>query len=313
MQQQIQSTITQREFSVGICATGDVRSLEILLSRVLEERYPSPFILKKIIVVASGCLPESLAFARELSKTDKRLLLIEEDTRYGKAEAINRIIQNAVGEYFVFVNSDAMPERGSISLLLLAINKDPAIGIISGCPVFDKKRGLTSRLLQLMWLAHNECSRELNDASISNHSSDELMIARSGALHALPDGLVNDGAFMAGMAKRDGFLVKFCERSKVKIDVPASLFGLIRQRRRITYGHLQVWKLTGKAPRTIESLLLFSPWTSLSILVRTLAKHPDLIVALPLGAIEEVFASFLAVRDNFLSTRQHSVWKRYGS
>ena len=240
------------------------------------------------------------------------MLLIEEETRYGKANAINRIIQDAVGEYFVFVNSDAMPERKSVSQLLLAMDKDPATGIVSGCPVFDRKRGLTSRLLQLMWFAHNECSRELNDASLSNHSSDELMIVRSSAVHLLPRGLVNDGAYMAGMAKRDGYLVKFCEKAKVKIDVPASLFDLIRQRRRITYGHFQVWKLTGKAPKTLESLLLFSPWTSLGILVKTLARHPGLLLALPLGAVEESFASLLAIKDNLISTTRHSVWKRYG-
>lgn len=311
-QQQVQTATIQREFTVGICATGDVKSLGSLLSRVLEEKYPSPLTLKKIIIVASGCLASSLSFARELSKRDKRVLLIEESIRYGKAEAINRIIQNAVGEYFVFVNSDAMPERRSISQLLLAINNDSAIGLISGCPVFDRTQGLTSRVLQFMWFAHNECSKQLNDASVSNHCSDELMVVRSGAMHTLPHGLVNDGAYMAGMAKCDGYLVKFSERSRVKIEVPTRLFDLIRQRRRITYGHVQVWKLTGRAPKTLESLLLSSPWTSLSIVVRTVARHPGLIIALPIGVIEEAFASVLAIKDNAVSTKQHSVWKRNG-
>lgn len=283
----------------------------MLVSRVLEEIYPSPLSLRRVIIVASACTLESLSLVREVSFRDNRVVLIEEEERHGKAEAINKIIENAQGDYLVFVNSDAYPEKRSITRLLQTMNKDPSIGIISACPVFNSEGGLTSKVLRLMWLAHNECSKELNDMHVSNHCSDELMAIRSSALHSLPDGLVNDGAFMANMARQDGYLVRFCERSKVNIDVPRRLFDLLRQRRRINYGHLQVWRLTGIAPKTLESMLLSSPLTSLRVLLGVLGKHPELIIALPVGVIEEIFAMLLAIKDNIFPTKSHSVWIRY--
>ena len=301
----------KRDFTVGICATADARGLGLLVSRVLEEIYPNPLSLRRVIIVASACTLESLSPVRELSFRDNRVVLIEEEERHGKAEAINKIIENAQGDYLVFVNSDAYPEKRSITRLLQTMNKDPSIGIISACPVFNSEGGLTSKVLRLMWLAHNECSKELNDMHVSNHCSDELMAIRSSALHSLPDGLVNDGAFMANMAKQDGYLVKFCERSKVNIDVPKRLFDLLRQRRRINYGHLQVWRLTGIAPKTLESMLLSSPLTSLRVLMGVLGKHPELIIAMPVGVIEEILAMLLAIKDNIFPTKSHGVWIRY--
>ena len=38
--------------------------------------------------------------------------------RRGKAEAVNLVMAESVGEYLVFVNADALPERGAFSKLL---------------------------------------------------------------------------------------------------------------------------------------------------------------------------------------------------
>ncbi len=308
---ELQSTGTRHEFSIGICATGRAENLKGLLDVIGGEHLPEQFALDKIVIVASECTTKALEIAKDSACKDRRIELLEEPERKGKAEAINKIIENAKGEFLVFVNSDALPAYGSIRMLLETIQKDANIGMVSGCPIFDSRNGATSNVLRLMWSVHNQCSLVLNHKQMSNHCSDEMMIVRRKALERLPHGIVNDGAYIAGTAALRGFSIKFCERALVYIDVPPRFVDIIGQRRRIIFGHIQVKKLTGKAPRTFESLLLFAPILSLSIAVRILGKFPKLVKVLPVAVVGEAISFLLAVSDSIRSTNRHGVWKRY--
>ncbi len=99
----------------------------------------------------------------------------------------------------------------------------------------------------------------------------------------------------------------------MRIDVPQRFCDLIRQRRRIVYGHFQILRSVGEAPRTIESMLFKAPLLSLSILIRTIAQKPRLALALPIAIIGEVVSVALAVSDNLTSTMKHVPWDRVGS
>ncbi|MGA2790440.1 MAG: glycosyltransferase family 2 protein [Candidatus Bathyarchaeia archaeon] len=300
-------------FSIGICAADSAANLGRLLELIENETYPSAFTLEKVVLIASGCDPEAMTHVRELADRDGRFLLIEEPTRRGKSAAINQIIENFNGRFLVLVNSDALPESGAISSLLQEIVEDKDIGMVSASPIVAGKPGITSSVLQLMWGTHNECLIRLSDNERNNHCCDELLVVRSEALRKLPPDTVNDGAYLAGNAYQAGYSVKFCELARVKIDVPGSFIDLIRQRRRIVYGHVQIWKSVGESPRTLESMLLGNPLLSLSILIHTLAKSPRLVLALPVALIGEAVSIILAIGDNLSSTKKHTTWDRFGS
>lgn len=299
-------------FSIGICAADRAANLENLLKTIESETFPG-LVLKKVVLVASACDPKALAFARQLASSDKRLVLIEEPERRGKAEAINQIIDNYDGRFLVLINSDAIPQRGAISELLRIIGKDAGMGMISASPYVGEKKGLTGALSQLLWEVHNELLRKLNHGDLNNRCCDELLALRAEALHKLPPDTVNDGAYLAGMASLAGYSIRFCETAKVKIDVPQTFVDVIRQRRRIVYGHFQIWKTVGQPPKTLESMLTSDPILSLSIIIRTLARSPRLIIALPVALMGEAASVFLAIWDNLSSTRKHVKWKRFGS
>jgi cellulose synthase/poly-beta-1,6-N-acetylglucosamine synthase-like glycosyltransferase len=298
---------------LGICVSDSAPNLAPLLERLRGEVYSTGLILDKIVVVASSCSEEALSSARRFAREDPRILLIEESERHGKAEALNRIIERFVNEdYLVFVNGDALPDPGSIDKLLRTISADRNIGAVSGSPTFvSNKEGITSDVLSLMWMVHNDCSQSLNHKGTSNHGSDELLALRADAVARLPRGLVNDGGYLTGLAFSRGFKIRFCQDAPVKISVPGRFTDVIGQRRRIIFGHIQVWKMIGKSPLTVESMLFTSPLAGLSILVRNLARHPKLTRSLPVLAIGEAMAAFGAILDTMRSTRRHVVWKRY--
>ena len=194
------------------------------------------------------------------------------------------------------------------------MDESEEIGVVSARPFLDPCGPLTTTFQTeaLMWGFHNESSMLLNHAGVSNHSSDEMMLVRSSALEFLPDKLVNDGAYIAGMAKIHGYSIRFCNEARVKIDVPSRLVDLIGQRRRIIFGHVQVKKLTGKSPKTLRVILRSHPFLGLQIALRTIRKSPRLLLVLPLAMLCESVSTILASYD-VLTGKDHGVWKRYGN
>lgn len=298
-------------FSVGISASDSAPSLPALLNLVRSEEFGDAFSMGRLTVVASGCPGGLLAELAAVQEEDSRVDVIVEPERRGKAEAVNRIIADSVGEYLVLLNSDAIPAKGAILALLEELSSDGRTGCVSARPVFRDSGGLLASLLGIMWSTHNLASLTLNHHMISNHTSDELFVARRELLTPLPPSLVNDGAYIGGRIQAGGHLVKFSRRAVVSIDVPERPADLIGQRRRIVFGHVQVWKKLGNPPKTVESLLFLKPTLAARILVVSLSSRPRLIPALPVAVVSEILSAVLAMSDHLRSSTKHAVWKRY--
>ncbi|MDG6934196.1 MAG: glycosyltransferase [Nitrososphaerota archaeon] len=300
-------------FTVGIpISAGDSDATEALVF-VLRERLSLGHQLKRIVAVASGLSAEQLSALKSLAAQDRRILIIEEDKRYGKWEALNRILDSAEGEYLVLLNGDALPLPGSIDSLLEKISSDSDVAVASAFPLVYSNTMVTGRIIKIFWDAHNEALTRLARTGSNNHSCDELMAIRLASVSKLPSGTINDGAYMAGRAYLEGYQVTFCQDAFVKVRVPRKLGDLLRQRRRIVYGHMQIWKLLGKPPRTMESIAVMNPIEAISILTTVMARDPTLIPILPIAVIEEAFSVTLAFLDNLLGGNRHIVWDRYVS
>jgi cellulose synthase/poly-beta-1,6-N-acetylglucosamine synthase-like glycosyltransferase len=297
------------DFTIGICASDSAKRLPSLVSFLVDEDYGPSFTLRRIAIVASGCPESDLIPVKQSADSDPRISLITEPERRGKAEAINRIMEDSMGGYLVMLNADAFPTKGSIRGLL-EIASGPNVGAVSAKPVFDEGNGLLGRALALMWSAHSLMSLKLNHAGISNHACDELIVVRSDMMSRLPANLVNDGAYIGGLARAKGLKVKFSTSAEVRISVPNQPMDLIRQRRRITFGHVQVWKKLGRPPKTIESMLFTNPLMSLRTIIGILSERPRLILAAPLVLVSESAAILMGVLDANRSTDRHTVWRR---
>ena len=303
--------ISSSGFTVGICATGSPARLGSLMEQTIAEADESLLDLRKMVVVASECAAPVVAELRRVSGSDPRIQVVVENRRYGKADAVNKIQALAEGPLLVMINSDASPELGAITRLLRTIGPDSNIGALSAVPYTEGGRGITPLLLDLMWSTHNACSLSLNHMNLSNHSCDELVVFRISAISRLPGDLVNDGAYLAATARRKGYSVRVCAGARVKIQTPARIPDVVRQRRRILFGHGQVWKKVGAPPKTLESLLFLSPAIGLKLLISSVASRPKFIFTLPVAVVSELAASILAVWDAVRSTNRHVIWVRF--
>lgn len=265
-------------FTVGICSAGEAtETLARLIRGVRTEELPPGFELSRIVIAASAPSGATSAFLRSIAFEDERIKVISEDQRKGKIDAVNSIIESKVGSYVAFINADAMPRPGALSALMLKVASDRRVGAVSASPMFRPSGDLNSRVIELLWATHNASALTLNHLGISNHASDELVAVRSEALVSLPYDVVNDGAYIGGHASSRGYRILFSEEAKVEIEVPWRIFQLIEQRRRILFGHAQVWKKLGTPPVTLESLLLLNPALAISILGKVIAAKPSRI------------------------------------
>jgi cellulose synthase/poly-beta-1,6-N-acetylglucosamine synthase-like glycosyltransferase len=298
-------------FTIGIpVSSGDDHVLETL-NFVLNEPRSSEHILNKVVVVASGIDEKMLEQLTTFARSNEKVKLIFEDKRYGKWEAINRLIDNSEGEYLVLLNGDALPLHGAIDRLLEKITSDDRIAVVSAFPLAYSGTSLTGSVVEIFWDAHNEALTRLNQYGGNNHSCDELMVVRLDKISKLPPGTINDGAYIAGSAYLAGYRISFCRNAFVKVRVPKKLGDLLRQRRRIIFGHMQIWNALGRAPRTMESLSVQDPKLALTILVAIMSRKPRHILVLPVALVEEAFAMFLAWIDKLTRSKRHLVWDRY--
>lgn len=301
---------SRHSFTVGICGTGHPPTLQALLETVLATEMPG-FELKKVVLVASEMSDEALRAARRMVASNPKMVLIEHEKRTGKADAINEVFRETEGEFLVYVNADALIRTSAVSTLLRSIERDDALGFVSGKPVFRRPKGLVSDVLDVMWSAFNLLSSDPVQSTQKNHGTDELMVIRSSLLKELPHGVVNDGAYIAGRIREQGFRIGFEPDAVVQIDVPRRMIDLIKQRRRILFGHIQVKRLLGTAPRTVETMMFFSPADSARLVIKMLALKPRWILVLPVAALGELLALSGALWDTLVSKSSHAIWERY--
>lgn len=295
-----------RKISVGVCAYNEQQNIGGLLLNLLTQQGLEAD--SEIIVVCSGCTDSTPGIVKRFSDVDSRVKLITEEKRLGKASAINNILSEAKGQFIFLIPADVSPEAATLPLMIKRISENPRIGVVGGSPVpTNDESGFCGYLSHLMWRLHNNTMHYLNDLSLNNHASGEFMVLRRGIVDKIPLNVVNDDAYIAVTASLKGFLVKYCDKAKVRIKAPTSIPDYICQRRRVVYGHLRVKELTKEYPKTIENMLIQDPSKSLHILIKEIKERPKDTAKMSVVIIVEAVANALALIDILLG-KQHTVW-----
>ncbi len=297
-------------FTVGICATDDSCNVERLMERVSLELLPLHCRISDMVVVVSGSTDGTDSIVDSFSSGLNKTVILEEK-RKGKSEAVNRILNCMKGEHLIMVNGDALPQPGAISCMMQRLLEGGSAVVCalpvpaeSDCPV------LVRHICEFLWKLHNRTMEILQENGERIHLSDEMIGLNQEALTPLPEGTVNDGAYVAARAQQYGQKVSFCSEARVNVSVPSDLHGLYLQRRRILYGHMLVREMAGSAPGTVEFKLIEKPLLSFRILLSTLKEYPAGAALLPVILAVELRALSAALRDRMRKKDIHTIWQR---
>jgi len=289
---------------MGICAYNEEKNIGNLLSFLQNTNLKNSKI-SEIIVVASGCEDGTCEIVKKFRQKDKRIRLIVEDERRGKASAFNEILQTYKGDILINIDADCCLESDSLKFLLEYFN-DNKVGAVTGCRIPVGNSTLVEKVSKVIWEVHNEAQQHFTIKKNFAHIDGGFFAVRSGICDSIPEDIINDDGYIEAQCKIKGLKVLFEKRAKLYFKVPSVASELINQRRRIIYGHFKVKKVSGVTPSVLE----MSPFKDqIAIISNFLRQKWHCAPYFLMACFLEVYVNLLAKLDMLKKYNPHVVWK----
>ncbi len=277
---------------MGIMAYNEEANIGQLLQDLLDQRLQTVE-LASIVVVASGCSDDTVLIVRRYAEQDKRIQLLEQAAREGKASAINLFLSHVEEEYLVLSSADLRLKQDSLERLVAPF-KESEVGM-TACrptPVNDAQKfmGFAAHLL---WDLHHQMN-------LHGFKAGEMVAFRR-SFKRIPQHTAVDEASIEPLIRGQGYQVRYVPEAIVYNKGPETVDDFLRQRRRVYAGHLELRQELG------YSVSSMSGATILSLLLRNLSWRPKEFIW-TWGVVGlEVAGRFLGWRD-YKRHRNHTIW-----
>lgn len=213
--------------------------------------------------------------------------MITENERRGKARALNNIFERtSKSEVLILTNADAFPEAGSLMKLVKALDSEN-YGAVTGRPIpLNKPCKLPNMIVRLIWDLHHKVSTHE-----SVKMSGELCAFRPSLVKQIPTNLATDEPYIEMLIRRQGYKVAYVPDALVYIKGPESLREIIKHRRRIWTGHLQIKQMEGFVVATSDFRRI------LSTLIKSFKLNLKELAVMTLFLALEAYSYLLARYD----------------
>jgi poly-beta-1,6-N-acetyl-D-glucosamine synthase len=284
--------LQQINASIGICVYNEGKNIGKLLEKLLSQKTDIVNI-SEIYVISSGSTDNTNWIVDNYIKIDPRVKLIIQESREGKASAINLFLCNASSEVLVLQSGDTLPEEDTIEKLVKPF-LDPTIGMTGGhsIPVNDKKSFL-GFTVHLLWELFHQIS--LVDPRFGE------LIAFRNIVRSMPQNTNTDEAYIEHVIKDHGFKLKYVPDAILHNKGPETIDDFIKQRRRIYAGHLHLMKTTGYE---VSSLNL----KNVLIVAKNIDMTPKENIFCFGACFLEVLSRILGAYDLYIKKTNHFMW-----
>jgi poly-beta-1,6-N-acetyl-D-glucosamine synthase len=229
--------------SVGIMAYNEEANIADAIGAILGQKLGSGHIAE-LIVVASGCEDRTVPIVSDIISYDPRVRLIEQESREGKASAINLFIGAATAPVLLMVSADVLVEDGTIDALLRHF-EDPGVGMVGGHPIpVNGETTFLGHAVHLQWRLHDRIARE-------EPKLGEIVAFRN-VVPSIPNDTAVDEISIQALITQLGYQLVYEPEAIVYNRGPATVRDWLRQRRRIYAGHLQIVEQQGYAASTMK-------------------------------------------------------------
>lgn len=279
--------------SMGIMAYNEECNIGPLLQAVVSQRTSSVF-LKEITVVASGCTDRTQAIVGEWQARDRRVRLLVQPRREGKASAINQFLQKTSERIVVLCSADLIPAEDTLEQLVAPF-ADPEVGMTGARPVpVNDPNTFMGFAAHLLWDLHHRIN-------LTNFKAGEMIAFRK-IFERIPYSTAVDEASMEPVIRGQGYAVRYVPTAIVQNKGPETVSDFLSQRRRIYAGHKAVRDTLGYTVSTM------SGWKVLRVVLRNLQWRPQPFIWTWGVAALEVYGRVLGNRD-YKRRKHHAVWE----
>jgi cellulose synthase/poly-beta-1,6-N-acetylglucosamine synthase-like glycosyltransferase len=282
--------------SILIPCYNEKDNLKRLLNRLTKQKVSYPFLIKEIVVVASGCNDGSEKVIKKIASKNKKMKLLIQKRRDGKASAINFFLRKSKADIIVMESADTLPEEYAINNLLQPF-VDKKVGMTTARPVpLNKYKSLTNRISSLSWHIQHEIS-------LRYPPKVGELVAFKNIINKIPEKTVADEESISAMVQQKGFKVVYVPHAVVYNKAPEKISEFIKQKERIHYGHLWIKKYQHYIVPSLNYVRVTK------VLFNILRKNPlKIFTIFPLGLFE-LFARLLGTIDFYLLSKDMHKWE----
>lgn len=275
-------------------AYNEEQNIAHLISAIQNQKFAAAQI-KEITVVASGCTDDTKKIVAQLAESDKRIRLLIEKERKGKASAINLWLKTATSKILVMVSADTIPEIDALEKLVLPL-KNNKVGMTGARPIpTDDPKKLLGFAAHLVWKLHHEIA-------LQNPKMGEMVAFRS-IVREIPIDSAVDEADIEAQIKKQGCKVVYVPEAVVYNKGPGNISDLLCRRRRIHAGHLAL-----KSRKKYSVSTMYGPGIFL-LLLKNMEWNARSAFFTPIVILIEQWGRFLGWYDWRIKKKKHHVWK----
>jgi cellulose synthase/poly-beta-1,6-N-acetylglucosamine synthase-like glycosyltransferase len=237
------------------------------------------------------------------------MLLIEEERRTGKPNAVNLILATCDTALLTLVDGDIRLSADCIGSMLQEL-ADARVGCVGASRIVCNSEDgeiatLAATILRVMQRAMNELSDQNQLAFVMG----EACCFRTKPVGKIPEGIVNDDAYIATALRNRGFRIVLSRSARFVARVPTSIHDFVAQRRRVAFGHAQIRSRMRRYGTSMEGIAVCHPRALLRAVLGEMAARPSSAIRAILIGELEIMSRLLACVDR-ITGREHSIWRR---
>ncbi|OGV96423.1 hypothetical protein A2W24_04840 [Microgenomates group bacterium RBG_16_45_19] len=214
--------------TVGILAHNEETNINQALASVVKAKLVE-IEVEKIVIVSSGSFDATNKLVRRWGRRDKRIKLLMQSRREGKAAAINFFIRQARSPILVTMSADIKLAPMALEELCLPF-WDIGVGMVGAHPVpVDRPGGQLNREIALLWQLHHEIS-------LIKPKCGEMVAFRN-IIRNMPEDSAVDEATLEVLLTLLGYNVVYAPRAIVYNRGVKTYWEFMKQRRRVQTGH----------------------------------------------------------------------------
>lgn len=279
--------------SIGVMAYNEEKIIARCLQALQKQKLRDGRI-DEIIVVSSASTDNTDGIVRGMVDDDKRLVLITQPVRKGKASAINAFLEMASGDIAIIESADTITEPDTVQKLLEPFS-DPKIGMTGVHPrPVNSRKSFVGYCVNRLW--------ELHHLMALDRPKCGEMIAFRNIVTRIPRYTAVDEASIEAILCEAGLELAYASEAYVHNKGPETIADFIKQRRRIAAGHRHLKVTMGHRVPTSKAASV------LKYVFKSQRWRPKEMIYMFLLICIEGMARILGFFDFYLRDKNPFIW-----